>query len=250
MKLRLINSGEYSEAMHHAIDEVLTEKMKSGDMRPTLRFWYRENPSVPIGRFQSYRDEVEHEYTEENDIEVVRRLTGGGAMFAEPGNVITYSLYLPKEEAPSDIRESYRELDSFAVKALKELGADASYEPLNDIEHPDGKLGGAAQLRRGNAVLHHTTMSYDLDTAEMLRVLRIGKEKVSDKAVKSAEKRVSRVSDHIDHSREEVIRKMIEKFVEENAETHEEDTLTEEELEKAEKKAGEKFSTEDWNRKL
>lgn len=245
---RIINEGEHSEAMHHAIDEVLTEKINRDEMRPTLRFWYRNNPSVPMGRFQAYEDEVEHEYAEEKDIEVVRRITGGGAMFCEPGNVITYSIYIPREQSRDDVEESYRELDSFAVETLNELGVDASHEPLNDIEHPEGKLGGAAQRRKDDAVLHHTTMSYDLDTAEMLKVLRIGKEKVSDKAVKSAEKRVSRIKDHADHSREEVIAKLIEKFTEDRE--HEEEGLTDEEIEEARKRAEEKFSSEEWNRKL
>lgn len=245
---RVINEGKYSEAMHHAIDEVLTDKINEGDSRPTLRFWYRRNPSVPIGRFQAYTDEVEHDYAREEDIEVVRRITGGGAMFCEPGNVITYSLYLPKEMAAEDIEESYRELDEFAVNALNDLGVDASYQPLNDIKHPDGKLGGAAQLRKENAVLHHTTMSYDLDTEEMLKVLRIGKEKVSDKAVKSAEQRVSRITDHIDAGREEVIRAIIRNFTE--GKDFEETGLKDEELESAKKLAEQKFSSQDWNRKL
>lgn len=248
MEWRIINEGEYSEAMHHAIDEVLTERMENGEIRPTIRFWYRKNPSVPFGRFQAIEDEVEMEYANENNIEVVRRVTGGGAMFVEPGNVITYSIYLPKEKVNDGIEESYEELDNFAVQALRELGVEASYKPLNDIEHDKGKLGGAAQLRKDNAVLHHTTISYDLNTKEMLRVLRIGKEKVSDKAVKSAEQRVSRVSDHIDHEREEVIQKMIEKFSE-NREIVEED-LKQEEVEDAKQLVEEKFSNEEWNKKM
>ena len=245
---RIVNEGSYSEAMHHAIDEVLTEKMESGNLEPTLRFWYRENPSVPFGRFQSLEDEVEVDYAEENDVELVRRITGGGAMYVEPGNVITYSLYLPKEKVSEDIEESYEQLDRFAVEALKELGVEASYEPLNDIEHEKGKLGGAAQLRKEETILHHTTISYDLDTEEMLRVLRIGKEKISDKAVKSAEKRVSRISDHIDHPRQKVIQKFIEKFRQNHS--AEKDSLTDEELEKARQLAEEKFSTREWNQKL
>lgn len=247
-KWRIINEGEYSEAMHHAIDEKLTEKMEGEEMEPTLRFWYRKNPSVPFGRFQSFEDEVEMKYAEENNIEVVRRITGGGAMFAEPGNVITYSIYIPREKVSDSIEESYEELDRFAVEALKELGIDASYEPLNDIEHEDGKLGGAAQLRKEKAVLHHTTLSFDLDTREMLRVLRIGKEKVSDKAVKSAEQRVSRISDHTDHPREKIIEKMIEKFSEDRE--VEEKSVSEEELEEIRELAEEKFSSGDWNRQL
>ncbi len=248
MKYDIINEGRYSEAMHHAIDEVLLEKMEKGELRPTIRFWYRENPSVPFGRFQSLEDEVEVGYAEENNIEYVRRITGGGAMFAEPGNVITYSLYLPKEKVPEDVQESYRELDSFAVNALQKAGVEASYQPLNDIEHEEGKLGGAAQLRRQEAVLHHTTMSYDLDTEEMLRVLRIGKEKVSDKAVKSAEKRVSRIRSHTDLSREEVIELLIDEFT--SGKNYSSRGLSEDELEEARNLAEEKFSSSEWNRKL
>jgi len=248
MKWRIINEGRYSEAMHHAIDEVLIKKLNNGEMRPTLRFWYRENPSVPMGRFQSFEDEVETEYAEEKEIDVVRRLTGGGSMFAEPGNVITYSIYIPRDQVPEDFEESYEKLDRFAVQALNELGVDAEYAPLNDIEHESGKIGGAAQLRKNNAVLHHTTMSYNLNTTEMLKVLRIGKEKVSDKAIESAEKRVTRISDHVDHTREKVIQKMIDRFVEKKE--YAMSSLSKSELEKAEKVAEEKFSTRNWNRKL
>lgn len=247
-KWRIINEGEYSEAMHHALDEVLIEKMNEGDMRPTLRFWYRPHTTIPMGRFQSYHDEVEHDYIEENDIEVVRRITGGGAMFSEPGKVITYSIYIPKDQVSSDIRESYRELDRFAVDALNDLGVDAEYRPLNDIEHEDGKLGGASQTRKQNAVLHHTMMSYDLDTKKMLKALRIGKEKVSDKAIESAEKRVARISDYTKNSREEVIEALIENFVSEKEWAY--GSLTDEEIEAAEKLADEKFRSEDWNKKL
>ena len=245
---RLINEGEYSEAMHHAIDEVLTERMEDGEIKPSIRFWYRKNPSVPFGRFQAIEDEVELDYADENNIEVVRRVTGGGAMFAEPGNVITYSIYLPKEKVSDGIEDSYEQLDKFAVEALQELGVEASYEPLNDIEHEEGKLGGAAQLRKDDAVLHHTTISYDLDTEEMLRVLRIGKEKVSDKAVESAEQRVSRISDHVDYAREDVIEKMIEKFSE-GREIETED-LSDDEVEEAKDLVKEKFSDEEWNEKM
>lgn len=247
-KWRIINEGEYSEAMHHALDEVLIDKLDEGDMRPTLRFWYRPHTSIPIGRFQSYQDEVEEEFIEENDIEVVRRITGGGAMFSEPGNVITYSIYIPKDRVENDIQASYKQLDEFAVHSLNNLGVKADYRPLNDIEHPDGKLGGASQIRKQNAVLHHTMMSYDLDTRKMLKALRIGKEKVSDKAIESAEKRVARISDYAKHSREDVIEALIDRFVE--GKDWEYGSLTDDEIEKAEKLADEKFRSDKWNRKL
>lgn len=249
MKFRVIDEGKYSEAMHQALEEVIAEKVSKGESPPTLRFWYRSKEAVPIGRFQAYEDEVQEDYIESEDIDVVRRITGGGAMYVEPGNVITYSLYLPRSEVSDDIEASYKELDEWAVKALRGIGLEVEHVPLNDIEHPTtGKIGGAAQTRKGRAVLHHATMSYDLDTRKMLKALRIGEEKVSDKAIKSAEKRVARMNDHIDLSREEVIGAMKKRFAEE----HElrEGSLTEEELSEAEELAKNKFSTEEWNRKL
>ena len=248
LDLRIVDEGVYSEPTHHALDKALTEGLEVEESPPTLRIWYRERPSVPFGRFQAYSDEVAVEYAQENDIEVVRRITGGGAMYTEPGSVITYSLYLPRDAVPDDVEQSYAELDRWAIEALQGLGLAAAHEPLNDIVHPDGKLGGSAQLRTGDAVLHHTTMSYDLDLAEMLRVLRIGEQKISDKAVKSAEQRVARIADYVDHSRETVIEALIASA----RETYggHEGTLTDAERSRARELVDEQFATDEWNRKI
>jgi lipoate-protein ligase A len=245
---RIINEGSYSEEMHHAIDEVLAEKMAKGNMDPVIRFWYREKPAVPIGRFQAYEDEVEHEYVEDEGISVVRRNTGGGAMFAEPGNVITYSIYIPEHMVKDDIEASYQELDQFAVETLQNFGLDVQYAPLNDIEHEDGKIGGAAQLRKNGAVLHHTMISYDLNTDRMLKALRIGKDKVSDKAIESAEKRVAKISDYIDYQRQDIVNELINQFKSNFGGRKGE--LLEDELKRAEQLAESKFSRDEWNKKM
>lgn len=248
MKWRVINQGEHSEAVNQALEEVMTQKVSDGEVKPTFRIWRRPHTSIPFGRFQSYQDEVQEDYVEDEGIEVVRRMTGGGAMFSEPGNVITYSIIIPEEDVNTDIRKSYEELDSFAVETLRELGVDVKYEPVNDIVHEKGKIGGAAQLRKSDTVLHHTMMSYDLNIEKMLKALRIGKEKVSDKAIKSAEQRVSRIKDHTDTSRKETIQKLIEKFTEDKEYTEEQ--VTSEELEEARELAKEKYSTPEWNKKI
>jgi lipoate-protein ligase A len=245
---RLLHPDPCSEPLHHAIDEVLLDQVAAGDSPPIFRFWERTTPAVPIGRFQAFEDEVDVEYVTANDIPVVRRITGGGAMFCEPGNVITYSMYLPLELVPEDIEESYAALDEFAVEALQSLGVDVRHEPLNDISHPDGKIGGSAQLRAGDGVLHHTTMSYDLDVEEMLRVLRIGEDKLSDKAIKSAEKRVARIRDHIDVNYETVQTALLDAWTDRYG--GEPDELNDTERAAAERLADKKFSTDEWNRFL
>ena len=245
---RIINEGVYDEATHHALDEVLLERLDRNEMAPTLRFWYRKGPAVPLGRFQAYADEVQDEYVRERGIDVVRRITGGGAMYVEPGAVITYSMYLPRDAVPEDVERSYEQLDQWVIDALCDLDLSVYHEPLNDIAHEEGKIGGAAQLRRSNAVLHHVTMSYALDVEAMLRVLRIGKEKISDKAVKSAEKRVARIANYVDADREAVIDHLIERFRVEYGGKR--GSLTDEELTAAERLAETKFRTDEWNRRL
>lgn len=248
MTARIIDSGTYSEAVQQALEGVLTDRLDAGELEPTLRFWYRDSPAVALGRFQAYADEVAVDYVDEHDIDVVRRLTGGGAMYVQPGAVITYSLYLPQEMVSADIEASYAELDQWAIDALQSVGLDVAHEPLNDISHPEGKIGGSAQLRTDDAVLHHTTMSYDLDIPEMLRVLRIGEEKVSDKAIKSAEKRVARMTDHVDASRAEVIEALKSTFADRfDAEAGE---LSSDVVEAARQRAADRFGIDAWNRQL
>lgn len=236
------------EPMHHALDDVLTDRLDAGESPPTLRVWRRETPAVPFGRFQSFADEVEADYAREHGVVPVRRVTGGGSMYVAPGDVVTYSLYLPRSLVADDVEESYADLDSPAVEALRGLGMDVRHEPLNDVECDDGKIGGSAQLRRGDAVLHHTTMSYDLDTREMLRVLRIGAEKVSDKAIESAEKRVARMTDRVDASRDDVIDAVVAAYVERFGGGAGE--LLDAEREAASARAESTFSTSAWNEKL
>jgi hypothetical protein len=99
---------------------------------------------------------------------VVRRISGGGAMFVEPGNTITYSLYAPESlVAGMSCAESYGYLDDWVIGALTDdLGVSAWYQPLNDITSAQGKIGGAAQKwLAGSAVLHHVTMAYDIEPA-------------------------------------------------------------------------------------
>jgi lipoate-protein ligase A len=244
----LIDGEPQPPAMHMALDEVLTQRVGARERPPTLRFWRWAAPAVVLGRFQSVRNEVDEEAAREHGIRVVRRMTGGGAMFVETENVITYSIYAPPElvGGMSSV-DSYAFLDEWVVKALRSLGIDAWYEPINDITSSDGKIGGAAQARRPGAVLHHVTISYEIDAAKMLQVLRIGQEKVSDKAIQSVEKRVGPLRRQTQLPREEIMQRMISTFGERNTESGLiEDHLSPEELAEAEELARTKYGTQEW----
>lgn len=243
---QIIHEPPLTPAMHAALDEVLTTAVGEGLRPPTIRFWEWANPAVIIGSFQSVKNEVDLENCEKYGVEVVRRISGGGAMFVEPASAITYSVYAPGELVQGmSFADSYAFLDEWVLEALQSLGIDAEYKPLNDITSAHGKIGGAAQKRLGTgAVLHHVTMSYDMDAQKMVEVLRIGREKLSDKGTKSAQKRVDPLRSQTGLPREDVIKRMAETFVARHGGTP--GAVTEEEFEAADRLIAEKFSTLEW----
>ncbi|WP_425293564.1 lipoate--protein ligase family protein [Lampropedia puyangensis] len=237
--------------MHTALDEVLSLEVAAGRRPPTLRFWEWESPAVILGVFQSVRNEVDMAQAHAHGVTVVRRITGGGAMFVEPGSAITYSIYAPMELVSElTIADSYAFLDDWVLHALKSLGIDAFYKPLNDIASPQGKIGGAAQKRftQGATVLHHVTMSYDMDAQKMTQILRIGREKLSDKGTTSAVKRVDPLRSQTGLLREQVIERMRDTFVQMYGGTT--GVITPEEYAAAQELARTKFLSQEWLNKL
>ena len=242
---QLIRGEAIEPVLNHAIDEVLARRVGAGARPPTLRLWGRNAPEVVIGRFQSVRNEVDEEAARRHGIAINRRLTGGGAMFVEPANIITYSIYAPPELVDGlSFVDSYAFLDSWVIEALRALGIDAWYEPINDITSSGGKIGGAAQARRFGSVLHHATMSYDLNSDRMLEVLRIGKEKLSDKGIASAAKRVGPLRQQTNLPRETVVSHMLQTFATRHGLNESE--LTPEELAEARDLVATKYATPEW----
>ncbi|MGW8377008.1 biotin/lipoate A/B protein ligase family protein [Streptomyces sp. ODS28] len=216
---QLIHDAPQPPALHMALDEVIAAEVAAGNRPPTLRVWQWDRPAVIIGSFQSLRNEVDLEGTARHGVDVVRRVSGGGAMFAEPDSTITYSLAVPQSLVSGlSFADSYAYLDDWVLEALGDMGIKAWYQPLNDIATEVGKIAGAAQKRvvgphgGPGAVLHHVTMSYDMDAEKMTDVLRIGKEKLSDKGTKSAKKRVDPLRRQTGLPRAEVIDCMIGSF--------------------------------------
>ena len=243
---QLIHSKPVPPVMQMALDEVLATEVGEGRRKPTLRIWEWDEPAVVIGSFQSLKNEVDPENAKKYGFTVVRRISGGGAMFMEAGSVITYSIYAPTDLVQGmSFADSYAFLDEWVITALKSLGIDAYYQPLNDITSPKGKIGGAAQKRLGSgAVLHHVTMSYDMDGEKMVQVLRIGREKLSDKGITSAVKRVDPLRSQTGLTRAEIIDRMKQTFTGLYGATS--GDITEEEYAKANDLVANKFGTDEW----
>lgn len=242
----IVHAKAVPPRLHLALDEALSNSLAAGHRGPTLRIWEWDESAVVIGSFQSVKNEVDPDGAARYGFDVVRRITGGGAMMMEKGNVVTYSLYVPAELVSGmSFADSYAYLDDWALVALRSLGVDATYKPLNDIASPQGKIGGAAQKRfKNGVVLHHVTMSYDMDGEKMTEVLRIGREKISDKGIASAAKRVDPLKAQSGVSRAEIIERMKQTFTELYG-AHPGD-ISDAEYADAERLVAEKFGTEEW----
>lgn len=242
----VIHHAPQHPAMHVALDEVLPCEVAAGRRQAALVLWEWDAPLVVIGSFQSVRNEIDSAALERHGMMVVRRVSGGGAMFMEAGNCITYSLVVPTALVEGlSFERSYSFLDEWVISALKEVGVNARYVPLNDIASDVGKIGGAAQKRFASGVtLHHVTMAYDMDADKMLDVLRIGREKLSDKGTKSANKRVDPMRAQTGLPREAIIDSFIAHF--EGRYNTQTSGFTADELARAEELVQSKFLRDEW----
>ncbi len=246
---QLLSETPLSPAMNVALDEVLLGQVQHGERLPTLRFWGWGGQAVILGSFQSVRNEVDEQAAREMDIQIVRRMSGGGAMLVQPGLTITYSLYIPESLLQGvSIADSYAVCDQWAVQAFLNAGINAWYAPLNDITSAEGKIGGAAQARRPGAILHHTTIAYEMNPDEMLRVLRIGRAKLSDKGIASAAKRVSPLRRQTGLPREQLVERLINGF--RNSFGLTQSALTAEDILAGEQLVQSKYGTDDWTHSL
>ena len=229
-----------------AMDETLVEDVAAGRRKPFMRLWEWNGPQVVIGSFQSYQNEIQQDGVERYGITVSRRVTGGGAMFMEPGNCITYSLVIPTALVEGmSFEQAYPYLDQWVMEVLDKLGIKAKYVPLNDIASEYGKIGGAAQKRWANGyMVHHVTMAYDIDAIKMNEVLRIGMEKIRDKGTRSAVKRVDPMRSQTGLPREEILQAFFDHFKEKYNATV--GTITDEDLAVARERCETKFAREEW----
>jgi lipoate-protein ligase A len=245
-EFEVLRPGPLPPATLAALDQVLTEELAAGRRGPTLRFWDWDERAVFIGSFQSLSNEVDPEGVRKHDVTVVRRISGGGAMFMEAGNCVTFSLVVPASLVDGmSFEQSYAFLDQWVLGALESVGVEAFFSGMNDVASPAGKLAGSAQKRlAGGAVLHHMTMAYDIDNAKMLEVLRIGREKLSDKGTRSADKRVDPLRSQTGLSRDAII-DAFEKYFRGRYRTVDSE-LRPEELERAEELVRTKFANPEW----
>ncbi|HYY40099.1 MAG TPA: lipoate--protein ligase family protein, partial [Nitrososphaera sp.] len=168
-KIRVLETGYKPAALNMAIDEALIENI---DEAPVLRIYGWRPAAISIGYFQSIKEEVDLEKCRQLGVDVVRRLTGGGAVLHE--FEVTYSFIT--KQYPHSIMESYRWICDAIVISINRLGFNASFVPLNDIVVDGKKISGNAQTRRKGVLLQHGTLLLGVDVDKMFSVLKVPSE--------------------------------------------------------------------------
>jgi lipoate-protein ligase A len=252
---RLLKLETYSAYTNMAIDEaILTARMKN--LAPnTIRF-YRWNPSaVSIGKFQTIEKEVQLDNCRKNGVDVVRRITGGGTVYHDAHDEITYSLIASKEDLEAkDITAVYAKIYTGLAEALKILGLTTDFNEGNAKTCPNltvngKKISGSAQSHKSSIVLQHGTILLDVDLEKMYTFLRVPSTRTCMEIVDIAKNKITSIKKELGKEvpEAEVHQALIKGFQKALNIQLANRELTHKEMELAEKLSKEKYCTDDWN---
>lgn len=242
MECRLLLHGYRNAFENMAIDEAL---LINGIT--TLRFYKWKPSAISIGYFQSIEEEVNIEECKEIGIDIVRRITGGGAVYHDMNGEITYSIVMPN--VFSNVMESYKIISKCLINGLKRIGINARHSGINDIVVNGRKISGNAQTRRHGIILQHGTVLLKTDIKKMFSLLNVSDKKISDKEIGKIEERVTSIEKEIGKINEnELIKALIKGFEETLNFKFFEGSLEENEIELA-RKLVDKYESKEWNYK-
>ncbi|GMG97913.1 lipoate--protein ligase [Tepidimicrobium xylanilyticum] len=205
--------------------------------------WINE-PSIIVGKHQNTIQEINLDYVRENNINVVRRLSGGGAVYHDYGN-LNYTIISKSKDTSAFNFEAFTKP---VIEVLAKLGIKAEFTGRNDITIDGKKFCGNAQYMKKGKVLHHGAMLFDTDLEVLEKALKVSKDKIESKGVKSVRSRVTNIKDHLkeDITIEDFKQLLLEHMFKGNKEIKEY-KLTEEDYANINKLMEERYATWEWN---
>ncbi|RAV22443.1 lipoate--protein ligase [Paenibacillus contaminans] len=184
------NRGITDPALNLALEEYALKHFPADD---DYLLFYINEPSIIIGKNQNTVEEINAAYVKENGIHVVRRLSGGGAVYHDLGN-LNFS-FITNDDGKSF--HNYRKFTEPVVKALHELGVEAELTGRNDIQVGERKISGNAQYSTRGRMFSHGTLMFDSEIENVVSALNVNLEKIKSKGVKSIRSRVANISEFL-----------------------------------------------------
>ncbi|MBN8233664.1 lipoate--protein ligase [Halobacillus kuroshimensis] len=221
--------------------------LKNLDINETYLLFYINEPSIIIGKNQNTVEEINTNYVEDNGIHVVRRLSGGGAVYHDLGN-LNFS-FITKDDG--DSFHDFAKFTKPVTEALKKLGVNAELSGRNDITAEDGrKISGNAQFSTRGRMFSHGTLMLDSEIENVVSALNVKTEKIKSKGIKSIRSRVANISEFLEEpiSMEE-FKHLILRYIfdVEDVKDVPQYKLTAEDWDNIHKLADERYKNWDWN---
>jgi len=235
------NKGITDPRINLAIEEYA---LKNLDINETYLLFYINEPSIIIGKNQNTIEEINTEYVEKNGIHVVRRLSGGGAVYHDLGN-LNFS-FITKDDGESF--HNFRKFTEPVVNALRKLGVDAELSGRNDLLAEGRKISGNAQFSTKGRMFSHGTLLFDSEIESVVSALNVKKDKIESKGIKSIRSRVANISEFLSEKVTiEEFRSLLLKNIFEGMDEIPEYILTEKDWENIHELSKERYQNWDWN---
>lgn len=235
------NNGITDPRLNLALEEYAVRNFSADN---DYLLFYINEPSIIIGRNQNTIEEVNSAYTEANNIHVVRRVSGGGAVYHDFGN-LNFS-FLTNHDVGT--LHNFKKFTEPVIKVLNDLGVSAELKGRNDILVGEKKISGTAQFSTGKRMISHGTLLLDTDLSEVANALNVKMSKIISKGHKSVRSRVANISEFLSSPMSiEEFRSLLLKGLYAENEVFESYNLTEDEWEKVHQLKAEKYDSWDWN---
>lgn len=202
-------------------------------------------PAIIVGKNQNTIEEINQGYVDENNIKIVRRVTGGGAVYHDLGN-LNFSLISNQE---GDAKIDFKQINVPILKSLEKLGVKAEFTGRNDLTVDGKKISGIAQSVHKKRILNHGTILFDTDLTVLSDALKVKKDKIESKGVKSVKSRVTNIKDYLDEDVDTLTFKdlLLKSIFEYHNEPMEELVLTDGQKSGIDKLYEDRYSEWEWN---
>ena len=254
---RLLKLETRNAFMNMAVDEAVLKARIARMVPNTLHFYRWKPPAVSIGRFRRVFDEVHVENCRRHGVDVVRRITGGGAVYHDYEGEITYSVVVSEKDVGSkDVISAYNMICKGLIEAARILGVNADFNPGNPKHCPNitingRKFSGSAQAHKKGVLLQHGTFLVQTDLEKMFTFLRLPWAKSLEDVLRVARKRLTSIEQELGStvSMENAYEALVEGFQKALKIQLTEGELTSYERQLSKKLRREKFATDEWNLK-